>query len=76
MTEDFKKAVEIADKLESGITELHPSLSYISIAKLAEFTAMAIRQEIPMYTGNINPKWEIYDDVVAITKGRQNGRLL
>lgn len=72
MTKDFKKAIEIANKLEDGITKIHPSLSYLSITKLAEFTAMSIRQEIPMYTGNLNPKWKIYDDVVAIIKGRQN----
>ena len=74
MKKDFKKAIEIADKLEYDITKINPSLSYLSITKLAEFTAMTIRQEIPMYNGNLNPKWKIYDDVVAIIKGRQNGR--
>ena len=74
MTEDFNKAIEIADKLESVIQEIHPRLSYRNIAKLAELTAMAIREQIPMYTAVINPKWKIYDDVVAITKGRRNGR--
>lgn len=74
MTEQFKKAIIITDNLEAKIIDMKIVNEYVSICKLAEFTAMEIREQIPMYTGNINPKWKIYDDVVAIIKGRQNGR--
>ncbi len=74
MTEDFKKAVEIADQLENEINLLGVASDYIGVCTMAQFTAMAIRKQIPMYTGNLNPKWKIYDDVVAIIKGRINGQ--
>ena len=48
-------------------------LTYIEFAKIAEFTAMKIREQISMYTGNLNPKWKLYDDVVALLKDRING---
>ena len=74
MTEDFKKAVEIADQLEAEINLLGVASDYVGVCTIVQFTAMAIRKQIPMYIGNLNPKWKIYDDVVAIIKGRINGQ--
>ncbi len=73
ITKEFKEAIEIADKLESEICDMDLGLTYTEIAKTAEFTAMKIREQIPMYTENLNPKWKMYDDVIAILKGRING---
>ena len=73
MTKQFKEAIKVADKLEDKIAAMHLSLGYVMIAKLAEFTAMEIRKQIPMYIGNLNPKWKLYDDVIALLKGRLNG---
>ena len=75
MTEDFKKAINIADDLETSIADMDIGLEYIEIVKIAEFAAIKIREQIPMYTGNLNPKWKIYDNVVAVLKGRINGNL-
>jgi len=69
----LEKAIVIADQLETEIRNMHLGLSYIQIAKTAEFTAMKIHEQIPMYTGNLNPKWKLYDNVVALLKGRVNG---
>ena len=74
MTEQFEKAIQRADDLETKVIYMKVAKDYTDVCKITEFAAMAIRQEIPMYTGNINPKWQIYDDVVAIIKGRKNGR--
>lgn len=73
MDAEFKKAVIVADQLENEISDMDLGLTYTEIAKTAEFTAMKIREQIPMYTGNINPKWKLYDNVVALLKGRVNG---
>ena len=73
MDAEFKKAVVIADQLETEISDMDLGLTYIEITKTAEFAAMKIREQIPMYTGNINPKWRIYDNVVALLKARVNG---
>ncbi|AEL24042.1 hypothetical protein [Cyclobacterium marinum] len=72
MDAEFKKAVVIADQLETEISDMDLGLTYIEIAKMSEFTALKIREQIPMYTGNINPKWKLYDNVVALLKGRVN----
>lgn len=66
MTEDFKKSLHIADRLFQSIAMMDILEDTRDIYKMAKFTAIKIRDEIPMYTGNINPKWKIYDDVVAL----------
>ena len=73
MVEDFKKAINIANELEKDIIEFEKDLEYKRVRSIALFTARKIKEQIPMYMGNINPKWLIYDNVVNIIKGRING---
>jgi len=71
---EFKEAKKVADELEDKIAAMHFSLEYVQIAKLAEFAATEIRTQIPMYIGNLkNPKWKLYNYVVALLKDRING---
>jgi len=70
---EFKEAEKVADELEDKIAAMHFSLEYVQIAKLAEFAATEIRTQIPMYIGNLNPKWKLYNYVVALLIGRVNG---
>ena len=70
---EFKEAKKVADELEDKIAAMHFSLEYVQIAKLAEFAATEIRTQIPMYIGNLNPKWKLYNYVVALLIGRVNG---
>lgn len=78
--EDRNKAKEIADQLESDmqmiICERTSESTYNTICKLALVAAKQVRKEIPMYTGNLNPKWAIYNFVVELLEGRLNGNLL
>lgn len=70
MKEDFKQAQEIADGIVEQIKIVDSELSEKTVLKLAIYTAERMRSVIPMYTGNINPKWKIYDRVTGILAER------
>lgn len=72
MENEFQKAIDIADGIEEQIKIVDSELSYPRVIKLAIYTADRMKSVIPMYTGNINPKWRQYDTVIEVLKGRLN----
>lgn len=73
MTDEFKVAVGIANNLEEQIKIVDDELDYKRVLKLAIYTADCMKAIVPMYTGNLNPKWKQLDTVIEILKGRLNG---
>ncbi len=69
-TDKMEEANKIADQLEDEIAKKGYGLTYTQIVGLSELTAMKVRENVPMYTGNLNPKWKLWDDVIALLKGR------
>lgn len=71
----FNEAVEVANSIEEQVRIVMPEVAdYDTILKVARFASDRIRSVIPMYTGNLNPKWKLYDTVFVILNGRLNGR--
>jgi len=70
---DKDKSVIIANSIEDDIASMHMKLSYLQIVKLALLIAKKILAEIPMYTGELNPKWAIYNFTVELLNSRLNG---
>lgn len=70
-TDKMEEANKIADQLETKITEVGCGLTYYEIVKLSKVMAMKVRENIPMYTGNLNLKWKLWDDVICLLNGRQ-----
>ena len=70
---NIDEAKVIADNLEEEVAALHFKLSYPQIAKIALLTAKKIKEQIPMYQGNLNPKWTTYDFVCSLLNERVNG---
>lgn len=69
------EAIEIANKMEEQIKITLPSdCDYDTILRVGKYTAYAIREQIPMYQGGLNPKWALYDLVFDVFNGRLNGR--
>ena len=71
--ENRDKAKVIADQLENDIANVHAGCTYEQIVKLALIAAKQVRKEVPMYTGGLNLKWEIYNFTVELLEGRLNG---
>tara|TARA_B110000908_G_C10000157_1_gene333763 strand:- start:386 stop:589 length:204 start_codon:yes stop_codon:yes gene_type:complete len=67
----MEEAEKIADQLETEITEAGCGLTYYEIVKLSNVMARKVREKIPMCTGSLNPKWKLWDDVIALLNGRQ-----
>jgi hypothetical protein len=72
ISSEFQKAIDIANELENDLRNCELEIDYKVILKISLFTARKIKAEIPMYTGNLNPKWALYDDVVSVIVGRLN----
>jgi len=71
----FQDAIKVADEIEEQVRIVMPTgTSYDIILKISQYTADRMKSVIPMYTGNLNPKWELYDKVFVILNGRLNGR--
>jgi hypothetical protein len=62
---------KIADQLENEIAKAGCGLTYYEVVKLSIVMAEKVKENIPMYTGNLNPKWKLWDDVVTLLKERQ-----
>ena len=63
----------IADDLERQFGNLDLPLEYIDIVKVSLVAAKAIQKQIPMYVGNLNPKWANYELTIKLLEGRLNG---
>jgi len=75
LSDVYQEAVKVADGIERQVTIVMPdNTDYDTIVKVSIFTADRMKSVIPMYTGNINPKWKLYDTVIEVLKGRLNGR--
>lgn len=69
------EAVEVANGIEGQVRIVMPDgTDYGIILKVAIYAADRMKSVIPMYTGNLNPKWKLYDTVIFILNGRLNGR--
>lgn len=71
-TELFDNAQEIAKEIEEYTRLIAPDSDDDTILKLAIYTVDRVKLEIPMYTGNLNPKWKLYDTVYMILRERLN----
>ena len=58
-----QKVVKIVEDLMNTIYNIDPTLSVEKAIEFAIFTCMEVRNVIPMYTGNLNPKWELWENV-------------
>lgn len=71
----FNEAVEEANSIEEQVKIVMPEgTDYDTILKVAKFASDRMRSVLPLYTGNLNPKWKLYDTVFVILNGRLNGR--
>lgn len=71
----FIEAVEVANGIEEQVRiVMSDGTDYDTILKVARYVADRMKSVIPMYTGNLNPKWKLYDTVFIILNGRLNGR--
>lgn len=64
------RSVKIADGIIDQIKIVDNSLSDKQVLNLAIYTAHQMRSVIPMYIGNLNPKWRLFDSVIDILNSR------
>jgi hypothetical protein len=72
ISDEFQKAIDLANELEQDIINCKLGVKYKTILKISLMTARKIKEQIPMYTGKLNPKWKLYNDVVSVIIGRLN----
>lgn len=65
-----KEAVLLADTLEKEAWVSLEKFNYVENLKIALKVAERIKDVIPMYIGELNPKWKIYDEAIKILKRR------
>ena len=64
------KITKNADELENKISKLNCGLTYEEIVKVAIMMAEQIKESHPMYTGNLNPKWALWNDTIVELNNR------
>jgi hypothetical protein len=65
------EAIKVANEIEEQVRIVMPSgTDHDTILKVARYTADRMKSVIPMYTGNLNPKWKLYDTVFSILNDR------
>ena len=59
-------AVWAVDNAQKNARALFPNVDEIAILRISLFAVVSARTVIPMYKGNLNPDWEIYNDAAKI----------
>ena len=59
-----------ADKLEDLVAKLNYSLTYDKIVNVAILIAEQVKESHPMYIGNLNPKWALWNDTIVELNNR------
>ena len=62
--------IDNADQLENKIAKLQCQLTYEEIVEVALMTAEEVKSNVPMYDGELNPKWKLWDDTIKALKTR------
>jgi hypothetical protein len=65
------KIQTIVNSLEDKVVKLQHKLTYDQILDTAIVIAEVVRENTPMYTGNLNPVWKAWDDVIEQLKTRK-----
>lgn len=59
---NIKTENETANQVINELYEVNPVLSEREIFDMALYVCSKVLSETPMYTGNLNYKWKIYND--------------
>ena len=59
-------AVWVVDNAQKNARALFPNADEITILRISLFSVVSARMVIPMYKGNLNPDWKIYNDAAEI----------
>jgi hypothetical protein len=62
---------EIVNNMINNIENIVPSINDKQILEMALYITFEVRNAIPMYIGNLNPKWELWEDVRLNIQNRQ-----
>jgi hypothetical protein len=68
----MKTPLEIVIGIEEQLKIVDDSLNKIQVLKLTRYMVHQMRDVIPMYTGNLNPKWKLYDEAIELAECRLN----
>ena len=52
----------IIDRIFNSIDNIAPNLGLSKRIEMALMTVLEVRSQIPMYTGELNPKWKKWED--------------
>ena len=73
MNKTVIKAEVIAQEMIEQVQIVLPTdIKMEIVLKVVRYTADRIKNNTPMYTGNLNPKWELYDNVVKEINNKLN----
>jgi hypothetical protein len=70
---NMKTPLELVIGIEEDLRIADDSLNKIQVLKLTRYVIHQTRDIIPMYIGNLNPKWELYDKAIELAESRLNG---
>ena len=59
-------AVCVVNNAQTTAGALFPNADEIAILRISLFAVVFARTVIPMYKGNLNPDWEVYNDAAKI----------
>lgn len=69
----MKTPLEIVNGIEEQLRITEDSLNNQQVLKLTRYVVHQMRDVIPMYIGNLNLKWELYDKAIELAESRLNG---
>jgi len=64
----MENAEEIASGIVEQLSSVDSTLSHKQLITISIYVADIMKTIVSMYTGNINPQWKLYCDVVEILK--------
>lgn len=66
MTDESTSPEQIAEQIIDEVRQLNPELNSEQVIKFSYYVCCKITSEIPMYVGNLNPKWEKFEKAKEI----------
>jgi len=62
---------EIIDNMINNVENIIPSINNKQVLEMVLYITFEIRNATPMYIGNLNPKWELWDNIKLNIQNRQ-----
>jgi hypothetical protein len=60
---NVENVIEIVDNMINNVKNIIPTITDEQTLEMVLYVTLEVRTATPMYIGNLNPKWELWENV-------------